>query len=100
MGMVSGSGRRTKPGHHPSRRCGGKTRPSREEPHTMDGEERERLARVMDHLAGGLEEERSRHEAGLEPEPALARLFPPSGAAAHPEMVKRLRAAGDEATAR
>ncbi len=66
----------------------------------MDGDERERLARILDALAGSLEEERARHEAGLEPAPALQRLFPPHGAAAHPEMVKRLRAGGDEAMAR
>jgi len=66
----------------------------------MDGDERESLARVMDTLAAGLEEERARHEAGLEGAPALRALFPPNGAAAHPEMVKRLRAAGDEPMAR
>jgi hypothetical protein len=66
----------------------------------MDGDERESLARTLDALVSALEEERSRHEAGLEPEPALHRLFSPRGAAAHPEMVKRLRAAGDEPMAR
>jgi hypothetical protein len=63
----------------------------------MDGDERESLARILDTLASGLEEERARHEAGLEPAPALLALFPPNGAAAHPEMVRRLRAAGDAA---
>jgi hypothetical protein len=62
----------------------------------MDGDERESLDRIMDALAGALEEERARHEAGLEPAPSLTRLFPPNGPAAHPEMVRRLRAAGDE----
>ncbi len=66
----------------------------------MDGDERESLARTLDGLTGSLEAERARHEAGLEPEPRLLALFPPKGAAAHPEMVKRLRAAGDEAMAR
>lgn len=66
----------------------------------MDGDERESLARTLDGLVAALEEERSRHEAGLEPEPALHRLFSPRGAAAHPETVKRLRAAGDEPMAR
>lgn len=66
----------------------------------MDGEERESLVRTLDALVATLEDERSRHQAGLEAEPALLRLFPPRGAAAHPEMVRRLRAAGDEPMAR
>lgn len=66
----------------------------------MDGEARESLGRTLDGLLDDLDEERGRHEAGLEPAPALLRLFPPRGPAAHPEMVRRLRAAGDEAAAR
>ena len=61
----------------------------------MESDERESLAGVMDALLAALGEERARHEAGLEPEPALARLFPPRGAAAHPEMLARLRAGGE-----
>ena len=66
----------------------------------MDRDERESLAGTLDALVDALSEERARHEAGLEPEPALQRLFPPRGPAAHPEMVRRLRAAGDELMAR
>lgn len=66
----------------------------------MTGDERESLARTLDGLLQALDEERGRHEAGLEPEPALARIFPPRGAAAHPEMVSRLRADKDEPMAR
>ena len=66
----------------------------------MDGEARESLGRTLDALLDDLDEARGRHEAGLEPAPALLRLFPPRGPAAHPEMVRRLRAAGDEAAAR
>lgn len=61
----------------------------------MDGDERESLARTLDALAAALEEERARHEAGLEPAPALARLFPPRGAAASLETARRLREGGD-----
>jgi hypothetical protein len=66
----------------------------------MDAEERESLTAELDALVGALEEERARHEAGLEPEPALVRLFDAHGAAAHRETVARLRAAGDEPLAR
>lgn len=61
----------------------------------MESDERESLAAVMDALLAALTAERTRHQAGLEPEPALARLFPPRGAAAHPEMLARLRAGGE-----
>ncbi|MBK9518547.1 MAG: hypothetical protein IPO09_14590 [Anaeromyxobacter sp.] len=61
----------------------------------MESDERESLAGTLDALVAALEAERARHLAGLEPEPALGRLFPPRGAAAHPEMLARLRAAGE-----
>jgi hypothetical protein len=61
----------------------------------MDREARDSLARVVDHLAQALEEERYRHAAGLEPAPALGRLFASHDEATHPETVARLREAGE-----
>jgi hypothetical protein len=61
----------------------------------MDADEREHLAGEVDALAAALDEERFRHVAGLEPEPALARLFSAHGRAAHRETVAALRQAGN-----
>jgi hypothetical protein len=57
----------------------------------MDAEERDLLAAEVDALVLALDEERFRHVAGLEPEPALVRLFAARGRAAHRETVERLR---------
>ncbi len=61
----------------------------------MDGEEREHLAREASALEAGLEQERGRHVAGLEPEPALARLFAARPRVAHRATVQALREAGE-----
>jgi hypothetical protein len=61
----------------------------------MDRDWRDTLARVTGHLALALEDERYRHVAGLEPAPALARLFAAHEEATHPETVARLREAGE-----
>ena len=61
----------------------------------MDRDWRDTLARVTDHLALALEDERYRHVSGLEPAPALARLFATHDEATHPETVARLREAGE-----
>ncbi len=66
----------------------------------MDREARDSLARVIDHLALALEEERYRHVAGIEPAPGLARLFAASEEVTHPETVARLREAGEAALLR
>jgi hypothetical protein len=65
----------------------------------MDADQTEQVVRDLDALAAELEEERFRHVAGLEAEPALARLFPPRSRAAHRETVAALRAAGNEGLA-
>lgn len=61
----------------------------------MDADWRDTLAQVVNHLALALEEERYRHVAGLEPAPALARLFAAHDEATHPETVARLREGGE-----
>ncbi len=61
----------------------------------MDRDSRDTLARVIDHLALALEEERYRHVAGVESAPALARLFAEHDEATHPETLARLREAGE-----
>jgi len=66
----------------------------------MDAEQRESLAREADQLVAALDEERYRHVAGVEAEPALARLFPAGFHEAWRETVSRLRAAGAEPLAR
>jgi hypothetical protein len=66
----------------------------------MDAVQKELLLREVDALSAELDEERFRHVAGMETEPALARLFPPRSRAAHRETVAALRASGDEALAR
>ena len=66
----------------------------------MDVEQRESLAREVDGLLGTLEEERVRHLAGIEPEPALGRLFPAGFHETSLETMARLRADGLEPLAR
>jgi hypothetical protein len=66
----------------------------------MDEDSRDTLARAVDHLAQALEEERYRHAAGLEPAPALGRLFASHEEVTHPETVARLREAGEGALLR
>jgi hypothetical protein len=62
----------------------------------MDRVEMDQVAQEVDALAAAVDEERFRHVAGLEPEPALARLFAARSGAAHKETVKALRASGDD----
>jgi hypothetical protein len=62
----------------------------------MDRGEVDQLALEVDALVAALEQERFRHVAGLEPEPALVRLFAARPAAAHRETVRSLREAGAE----
>lgn len=66
----------------------------------MDGQERDHLAREAGALAAGLAEERARHVAGLEPEPALARLFAARPRVAHRDTVQALRDDGEAELAR
>lgn len=54
------------------------------------------LAREADALAGEIDEERFRHVAGMEPDPALARAFTARSRAAHRDTVAALRAGGHE----
>lgn len=63
----------------------------------MDTIERELLRAEVDVLQAALAEERWRHVAGLEPEPALARLFRAHGRAAHKDTAAALRADGEAA---
>jgi hypothetical protein len=56
----------------------------------------DQVASEVDALGAALEEERFRHVAGLEPDPALARLFASRSRAAHRDTVKVLRESGDE----
>jgi hypothetical protein len=65
----------------------------------MDGGEMDLVAGEVDALSAALEEERFRHVAGLEPEPALARLFSLRSRAAHRDTVAALREAGNPALA-
>jgi hypothetical protein len=65
----------------------------------MDAHEMDLMAAELDSLTAAVEEERFRHVAGLEPEPALARLFAAYSRAAHRETVKALREQGEEALA-
>jgi hypothetical protein len=62
----------------------------------MDRGEMDQVALEVDALGAALEEERFRHVAGLEPEPALGRLFAARSRAAHRDTVKVLRESGDE----
>jgi hypothetical protein len=65
----------------------------------MDRGEIDQVAGEVDALARAVEEERFRHVAGLEPEPALVRLFSARSRAAHRDTVAALREAGDVALA-
>ncbi|WP_242345891.1 hypothetical protein [Anaeromyxobacter terrae] len=61
----------------------------------MDAHPMDLLPGELDALGAALDEERFRHVAGLEPEPALARPFAARPHAAHRDTVKALREAGD-----
>jgi hypothetical protein len=63
----------------------------------MDRDWRDSLGLAIDQLTLALEGERYRHLAGIEPAPALARLFAAHEEATHPETVARLREAGEVA---
>jgi hypothetical protein len=65
----------------------------------MDDVEIELLGLEVNDLQAELDAERARHVAGLEPEPALARLFAARSRCAHRDTVAALRASGDEALA-
>jgi hypothetical protein len=56
----------------------------------------DQVALEVDALGAALDDERFRHVAGLEPEPALVRLFAARSGAAHRDTVKVLRESGDE----
>jgi hypothetical protein len=62
----------------------------------MEPIELDQVARDLDALSADLEQERFRHVAGLEAEPAVARLFPPRSRAAHRDTVTALRAGGND----
>ncbi len=61
----------------------------------MDGAEMDRVAGEVDALVAALDEERFRHVAGSDPEPALARLFAARSRAAHRDTVAALRESGN-----
>lgn len=61
----------------------------------MDRAEMDQVASEVDALQSALDEERFRHVAGLEPEPALARLFAARSRAAHRDTVATLRESGE-----
>jgi hypothetical protein len=65
----------------------------------MDAGEIEVLTQEVDALVADLDEERFRHVAGIEPEPALASLFAARPRAAHRNTVAALREAGQAALA-
>ena len=60
----------------------------------------DQLAREADALSGELDEERFRNVAGMEPEPALVRLFTARSRAAHRDTARTVREAGNEPLAR
>ncbi|HEX9051095.1 MAG TPA: hypothetical protein VF841_11240, partial [Anaeromyxobacter sp.] len=62
----------------------------------MDSVEMDHLAREVDALGAALDEERFRHVAGIEAEPAIAAAFAPRGRAAHRDTAAALRAAGND----
>jgi hypothetical protein len=61
----------------------------------MDRGEMDQVAGEVDALGAALDAERFRHVAGLEPEPALSRLFAGRSAAAHRDTVGSLREEGN-----
>ncbi len=65
----------------------------------MDDAEMDLVAGEADELASALDEERFRHVAGSEAEPALARLFAARSRAAHRQTVAALRDSGNPALA-
>jgi len=65
----------------------------------MDGGEIEALAQELDLLVEALDEERFRHVAGIEPEPALGRLFAARPRVAHRETLAALRASAEPGAA-
>jgi hypothetical protein len=65
----------------------------------MDGAEMDVVAGEVDALVAAVDEERFRHVAGREPEPALARLFAARSRAAHRATVTALRDSGNPALA-
>jgi hypothetical protein len=65
----------------------------------MDRAEMDHLGLEADALGAALDEERYRHVAGIEPEPAIARPFAGRPRAAHRETVKAVRDGGDAALA-
>ena len=65
----------------------------------MDRGEMDQVAGEVDTLVAALDEERFRHVAGIEGEPALARPFALRSRAAHRETVRMLRDSGDPALA-
>ncbi len=66
----------------------------------MEVFEVEAIRQEIDALQRALDEERFRHVAGLEPEPALARLFGDHSRAAHKDAVAALREQGEADLAR
>lgn len=62
----------------------------------MDRGETDQVALEVDALGAALDDERFRHVAGLEGEPAVARLFAARSRAAHKDTVRALRESGDE----
>jgi hypothetical protein len=65
----------------------------------MDRDLRESLRRTIDALVRSLAAERIRHLGGLEPEPALARIYAAHAPAARLETARALRDSGDTALA-
>ena len=66
----------------------------------MDAADIERVAREVDALVEELDETRSLHVAGLDPDPAIGRLFTAHHRAAHKDTAAALREAGSEDLAR
>jgi hypothetical protein len=62
----------------------------------MDDLEMDRVAGELDALVGALDEERFRHVAGMEAEPALGPSFDAHGTAAHRKTAAALRESGNE----
>src|SRR5512138_1362554 len=60
----------------------------------MDALEMDQLARGVDALVSALDDERRRHVAGIEAEPALARLFAERSRVAHRDTIAALREGG------
>jgi hypothetical protein len=65
----------------------------------MEEHERIEIERQADALVDGMDAERFRHVAGIEPSPSLTPLFEGNSSASHRETVARLREAGEPALA-